>query len=1014
MIFFWNEWRKSYRYLYTFGLIVFFSLIVYLAYSTFLGENNMLYWTVDGQLDILKIPLASFNQLLYNFNLQVDSYLLTETFRPSFIDLNFVASQIYFVALVIGSIFLLTVMSDLGRIWYAIAIGMFIFFLANLKLELLGIFHNIHEKSFLIFCIIAYVPLTYYYHSFSKDVHHGLRFLIFTIITAFVIGIGAYFTQNPQPIFTIVHHGFVLPVIFSLLFILLNSSEIVRGILKVTTTGRLAGSGNTRHFIILSLIYLFNLAYFIAKTAYGVNWGIIYIHPFYIVILSSIIGIWGFMKREEQYGDMMLFAPTGAFLYIGLGIITLSTISFTLQEVNDSWIEVFEDGVAFSHLAWGLMLLSYVLVNFLDPLLQNLPVHKILYKPRNMDYTSAWLGGLVIISALCFRSGFFQYQQSFAGYFIGLAEVSRAEKDIYTTKQYLGLASVYDVRSFRANYTLGCLAREAKERDAAKLFFEDAIQRRNVPYAYAHLAELHLQENRYFDAIFQLRTGLEKCPESGELANNLALLYNQHTYGDSAYIYFDYAKRKTKFSQIPESNTYALLAKYDFPDTLYKQINDLAKDKNYVGFASNELAYLNKQGVVSDKPFNNSLLPDSTLNTPQLCYLFNYALNKVKNADDDLIKKLEYYSKVSTNIDFRVFLEYALALIYYEKQNYKEAFILLNRVIRQGNLMNPDYPNLMGKWLLQQEEYQLAVQFFEETYRRGEGEGMINKAIALSELPEKNLALEAWDNVKKINRAEEYLLAIEMLTLLSKDSSMNLPVEENIPDVQKFRFLHYRPNLSDTDYEKVFTSIKDTRFQTVLLSEKVKTFLQNKDLLKAESYHQRLIQLPKTEDVKPYLDLATLDLLVAKNKLDDEYLKMLENATFPTNLIGKKYYYEGIFHSNKDSLKTVNAYEQALRLLPTNVEVYKGYANFYNRKGDTDKAYNILLSGLEIQPKSISLLKAYTLQCVESGYTTYVDFGLQDLSMLVNEEELERFKKELSLKKEEVKRKNQEKWGVWE
>jgi tetratricopeptide (TPR) repeat protein len=361
-----------------------------------------------------------------------------------------------------------------------------------------------------------------------------------------------------------------------------------------------------------------------------------------------------------------------------------------------------------------------------------------------------------------------------------------------------------------------------------------------------------------------------------------------------------------------------------------------------------------------------------------------------------------------------VFLEYVLALIQYERQNYKEAFVLLNRVIKQGSLMNPDYPNLMGKWLLQQEEYQLSVQFFEETYRRGEGEGMTNKAIALSELPEKSLALEAWDNVKKISKAEEYVLATEMLTLLSKDSVLNLPLEEGIPDVQKFRFLHYRPTLSDTEYEKVFTGIKDTRYQSVLLSEKVKTFLQNKDIEKAESHHKRLIQLPQTEDVKPYLDLATLDLLIAKNKLDDEFLKILENATFPTTLIGKKQYYEAMYYANKDSLKTINAYEQALRLLPTNVEVYKGYANFYNQKGDTDKAYNILLSGLEIQPNSISLLKAYTLQCVESGYATYVDFGLQDLTVLLTENELKQFNQELNLKKEEVKRKNQEKWSTWE
>ena len=85
----------------------------------------------------------------------------------------------------------------------------------------------------------------------------------------------------------------------------------------------------------------------------------------------------------------------------------------------------------------------------------------------------------------------------------------------------------YDGRNFRSYYSLGGMALERDNRVAAKIFFEDAVQKVKSPYGYANISDLFLKDDKYFEAIFALQEGIGNAPESGELYNNLALLYNK-------------------------------------------------------------------------------------------------------------------------------------------------------------------------------------------------------------------------------------------------------------------------------------------------------------------------------------------------------------------------------------------------------------------------------------------------------------------------------------------------------
>ena len=54
---------------------------------------------------------------------------------------------------------------------------------------------------------------------------------------------------------------------------------------------------------------------------------------------------------------------------------------------------------------------------------------------------------------------------------------------------------------------------------------------------------------------------------------------------------------------------------------------------------------------------------------------------------------------------------------------------------------------------------------------------------------------------------------------------------------------------------------------------------------------------------------------------------------------------------------------------------------------DEDQAYNILLNAIEINPHSISLQKAYTLQSIRMGLTSYADTHLSLLKEKLSRED---------------------------
>ena len=100
----------------------------------------------------------------------------------------------------------------------------------------------------------------------------------------------------------------------------------------------------------MSVLYIFSTYLLYLKVTRQSDAAFWYISPVVIYTISLILGIWSFARRTEAF---LPFREIGAWLYVGLGLVTTTVMSFALFTHNNSFIEVFEDAVVYSQLCIG-------------------------------------------------------------------------------------------------------------------------------------------------------------------------------------------------------------------------------------------------------------------------------------------------------------------------------------------------------------------------------------------------------------------------------------------------------------------------------------------------------------------------------------------------------------------------------------------------------------------------------------------------------------------------------------
>ncbi|MEN7546334.1 tetratricopeptide repeat protein [Rapidithrix thailandica] len=979
--------------------------MAFTLYALLMGNAMVIQWSTEPSLEIVKVVLDRFTKNLFDFTIPADSYLLTDTFKASGIQIKSWTYSVYFSLFTFGLLLFLTSISDLSRTFYYVGIASFVIILGSLGIESLGVFKQIHDKAFLVITILAYAPLSFYFHSFRRGTHYLTRFGIYLGITIALYIIAYTQGQVEDPAMYLSNQGIAGPIIFVLSFSIINGHEIIRGILYlITYANHEESKGSSLHFLILCVIYFLNLAYTYIHFTMGIDWGIYYLHPFALLVLTALIGLWGWRLRELQYKGVMDFAPTGAFLYLSMATVSFSIIALALATANDPLIEVFEDVILYSHIGFGLMFVIYTILNYID-YLENHKVHKVVYEPQKVDFWAAWLIGLIIAGALVAKSGMLQYKQAKSAYFIGLGDISRVENDLHTSGQYYNLAQGYDRLSHRPFYSLGELARVQGNNDAAYVFFKSALQKKPSPYAYANMADLMFKNKQFFEAIFDLREGIEVFPKSGELYNNLALLYNQTQIADSVFYFFDKGREYSQFPDIVESNLFALLTKYDYFQEVDIDIASISND--YIGNISNQLTYRNKFEEVDKKPLKKAFLQDSILYTPNLCYLYNFTINHRKEAPDSLPKWLNDFAYQPENAHFREYLLLGKSIVHYSQGELLTAVELLKEIYGTAYSINSYYPNLLGLWLIRQGEFNQAAYYFRQAYQRGNQGALISMAIAQSELEDKEEALESWGRLATSEATDIKAMADDMLRLLSPDSLKKMDfTSQEVTDLNKYRFLHYHQAKVPTRiFDEICETIRDSQYKVVAIVERAQWYLDRSLLEEAGQLIAQLEGEVVEERIQPLVTHVQLRLAHMQGKISEEFLQKVESAQYAAQELGLKSYYQAAYYQHKgDTAQAEQAYKNAIRQLPFKEDIYLDFAKFYTSEQREDEAYEVLLNATMLNERSTKLLKAYVLKCLELYFDSYAETGLEDLERLLTRTQYQEFMKVYNAKKSEMEK----------
>jgi Tfp pilus assembly protein PilF len=354
----------------------------------------------------------------------------------------------------------------------------------------------------------------------------------------------------------------------------------------------------------------------------------IYLSPFLLLLISTVVGIWGFMKRSILMENIMDFEHAGSFIYIGLGIITLATCGFAFATANDPMVEVLEDAVTYTHLAMGVMFVGYVMTNFLTLFKEGLPIHKIVFKPLNLPLWLFRVLAVISIAALLVLKGFYPVQQSFTAYYNQLGDYYTVEEDYKFAEVEYKLALAYEYRNHKTNYALASLSLKQGDNESAAVYFRRALAKNPSVFAYEGLSRSFYDTDHFFESMFTLKEGLQKFPNSGELQNNLAYLYNKSNVLDSTVVMYELALKNAVKSDVPAANLVAFWATNGKKTTI-QEILDKVENRPYNTYQANILALKNLQAKATTtnvKAWEGKLSADSMLNVSDFAWIYNQTI----------------------------------------------------------------------------------------------------------------------------------------------------------------------------------------------------------------------------------------------------------------------------------------------------------------------------------------------------------------------------------------------------
>jgi len=750
---FWKVWSPSERRMAVGAFLVLILALAFLIWQSVDPLGNVVRWNVVSELSETTAVVDVLQLGQWQYGISTPTHLVTESFMSSVMEVNAVTVQLFWIGALAGLSLVLAALTTLSRFWYLAGTILFILFLAFARLETLRVF-GMENRLLFLTATILYGGVSYYFHAFRPDLGIGTRIAGMLGVSLLLAALVTFGSVSPVPALTAAVYSFPLWLVATMLFLLVSATEIMAGLVWLSTSGQ-AGKGRSglMQFIVISVLYLLLLLLIYLQNTRQIDWNVTLINPFYLALAAGILGIWGFRRRADSTQGLLPFRSTGFWLYIGLFVIAASFGGLMTGTANDPVLETLEDTIVQGQLAMGLLFLFYVLINFWEVFQQKLAVYKVLYKPLRFGLTQTRLFGFAGVVILFSMQRLLPVNQAIAGYFNGLGDLHATTEEFTLAEQYYKVALQQEFQNHKSNYALASIALKQGDRNAAAYYFRQALLKNPSPQAYAGLSGILTQESLFFDAVYSLQEGLRRFPANGELLNNLGMLYSKTNVADSAYYYLDLAKANAARPEIPATNLLAILAK-NTDSGLLDSLAEGSEKQDYLSWQANWLAVQNMRQQFQKEDFNKKSVPkDSLLSVSSLAYLLNYATNQAAfdSLPAALLPKLAAKNPVVSQ-------DLSLAALYpqFYSGNKLKALETLNAWAAEEGEKSDLYHKILGHWLLQLGLYEKAI----EALSPVEGiEGTLGMAVANALSDKKEVAVILLDKAQE----KEKSAALEQL-----------------------------------------------------------------------------------------------------------------------------------------------------------------------------------------------------------------------------------------------------------
>lgn len=983
---FWKQWPFELRRLFIVVASGVALLMLVMLGFEMAGHHLVLDWYLTSETETARVPLENIPIGLFELEIPADVYLVKQHFEGSTWIIRPWSGVVYLVLLFIFYSVLLSVATYLPRFWYLVAMSVFIGLLISMRLEQLLLFGWYDYKPLGI-AIVLFLPLSYYFHSFKSYVPFVQRLLAF--FGAFVLlGAIVYFAADVKnPFYTLAQYNFSAPVLISVVFAVLVGHEVVYFILKMITRGKpQPGSKNWVHFFTFSLIYLFNIGLAYAHNARFVTWDILYLNEFLVLAAAGVLGLWGLKARESRYEGTAPFYPIGAFFYLAMAGIAFTTIGYQLLQGNDPVIEAFEDAILFSQLGFGGIFLLYIIVNFITPLMKNLPVYRIVFKEGTLPYPTYRLAGMIAVAAFYFLANQAPLNQAIAGFYNNLGDLYKVRNQQLLSEQYYLQGALYGHQNHKSNYQLGFIA-NAKENPGQALYrFELAAGKNPSPQAFVNLANQYQSTNQFFKGIFSLQEGKTRFPSNGYIGNNLGVLYSSTNILDSAAFYTRQGLGSGFAGRAALTNM-GYIAFKSGSDVSVEEMEQVAEENQPFGFLANALAGAVRSNSGSLPLPLEPLLPDSTLTGFTFPFVHNAVLTDLSNTNGTLADRLSLYTEASSNAGYYGSLAIAAALHHYFAGETALAMQILNRVQQTFPTYRGYCYHLMGVMSLEQGAAMKSAEFFESAAADNYPDADINQAIALSEAGNWQQAGLKWILLEGNDTASP--IAASMLYLIETKATGDLTTDQ-----QRYQYARwFGRQLSESGQDELLGAFENENLKKGALVGLAKAYFAAGDTTVA----RQLLNNPLLNNwEQPEKTILQLELALSASGL----AALATNTSFG----GLPPRSGRVFQKVAVAFREGNAAAVKEAVLSNSFIGWLSMAAAdYLLENDTEEAaYDVLVASIDANPYNARVLQKYIWLALDMGFDSYAENSLVKLIDLLPTEEYKAFERKYDEKAAEL------------